>query len=66
MANKLVQQQLKNVLRGLNDTDIEKILSTYEILSNTQINKNCRMVSYKWYVIVSLIFLTFGLVTKQP
>jgi len=49
MANKLVQQQLKNVLRGLNDTDIEKILSTYEILSNTQINKNCRMVSYKCY-----------------
>jgi len=49
MANKLVQQQLKNVLRGLNDNDIEKILSTYEILSNTQINKNCRMVSYKCY-----------------
>jgi len=49
MTNKLVLQQLKSVLRGLNDHDIEKLLSNYEFVSNIKIDKTCRMVSYKCY-----------------
>ena len=48
MANKLVQQQLKNIIRSLSDQELEKVLCGFEIASNSKVEKSCRMISYKW------------------
>lgn len=61
MSNKLVQQQLKNIIRSLSDQELEKVLSSFEAISNSQVEKSCRMISYKWY---EKYFLPYLLATK--
>ena len=48
MANKLLQQQLKNIIRSLLDEELETVFNKYEALSGTKFEKSCRAVSYKW------------------
>ena len=48
MASKLVHQQLKNTIRSITDQEIEKFLTVYETLSGFKIEKQCKMISYKW------------------
>ena len=48
MTSKLVHQQLKNTIRSITDQEIDKVLTTYEILSGIKIEKVCKMISYKW------------------
>lgn len=49
MANKLVQQQLKNIIRSLSDRELEKVLLNFENVSSTKLERSCKMISYKWY-----------------
>ncbi len=56
MANKLVHQQLKNIIRSLSDRELEKVLLNFENVSSAKIERSCKMVSYKWYYLVYDIY----------
>lgn len=48
MTNKLLCQQLKNIIRSLQDQELEQTLKVYEQISKLRFERACRMVSYKW------------------
>ena len=55
MSNKLLHQQLKNIIRSLQNEELEQTLRIYEQLANLQLEKLCRVVSYKWYSTILLL-----------
>ena len=50
MSNKLLKQQLKNILNSLNKNDLEKVFQTFENISKKSLEKITRTVSYKWFI----------------
>eukprot|EP01017_Pseudomicrothorax_dubius_P031091 TRINITY_DN3934_c0_g1_i3.p1 TRINITY_DN3934_c0_g1~~TRINITY_DN3934_c0_g1_i3.p1 ORF type:complete len:505 (-),score=80.56 TRINITY_DN3934_c0_g1_i3:406-1920(-) len=49
MANKLLQQQIRNILRSLQTEELNRLLTNYMSVSKTYIEKSVRMISYKCY-----------------